>query len=272
MKTSIVNISELYDLQGSATLECITHDTYRDDFKLYPRPSVIVVPGGGYGMISKREGEPIASFYLAKGYNTFILTYSVAPIGYPTQLLQLSATVDYLHKHAEELHVDEKAIFMVGFSAGGHLVGNFATDYINVNAKFGKQWNLSATAVCLSYPVITSALSYQGTHENLLCQYSGAERDSLMKSLNIDECVTEKTLPSFVWTTAKDDLVPPQNSLMYTSACLLHGVRCELHMYPDGWHGLSTCDEQTNDVAEPYFAKLNGWMDLSESFFRSCIK
>ena len=180
--------------------------------------------------------------------------------------------MDYLHANAESLHVDENAIFIVGFSAGGHLVANFATDYMNVNAKFGKEWKLGATAVCLSYPVITSVLSYKDTHTNLLSAYSGAEHDALMKELNLDERVTAQTLPSFVWTTAQDNCVPPQNSLMYTSACLEHGVRCELHMFPDGWHGLSTCDEQTNDVVEPYFAKLNSWMDLSEDFFRTCIK
>lgn len=272
MQVSTVNISELYGLQGSATLECITHDTYRDDFALPARPTVIVVPGGGYAMVSKREGEPIASYYLAKGYNTFILTYSVAPISYPTQLLQLSATVDYLHANAETLHVDENAIFIVGFSAGGHLVANFATDYMNVNAKFGKEWKLGATAVCLSYPVITSVLSYKDTHTNLLSAYSGAEHEALMKELNLDERVTAQTLPSFVWTTAQDNCVPPQNSLMYTSACLEHGVRCELHMFPDGWHGLSTCDEQTNDGDQPFFAKNHNWLALSEDFFRTCIK
>ena len=44
---------------------------------------MLVIPGGGYGMVSAREGEPIALSFLNKGYNSFVLTYSVAPIRFP---------------------------------------------------------------------------------------------------------------------------------------------------------------------------------------------
>ena len=41
------------------------------------RPSVLVIPGGGYEMTSDREAEPIAMQFLAAGFNAFVLRYSV---------------------------------------------------------------------------------------------------------------------------------------------------------------------------------------------------
>ena len=41
------------------------------------RPAMVICPGGGYGMVSDREAEPVAKAYFAAGYHTFILRYSV---------------------------------------------------------------------------------------------------------------------------------------------------------------------------------------------------
>ena len=41
------------------------------------RPSVLVIPGGGYEMTSDREAEPIAMQFLAAGFNAFVLRYSI---------------------------------------------------------------------------------------------------------------------------------------------------------------------------------------------------
>ena len=94
-----VNISERYKLEGSATLTCYIHDSYRDNTADYVMPAVIIAPGGAYAFVSKRESEPIASYFLANGYNAFVLDYSVAPHCYPTQLLQLARS----EEHTSEL-------------------------------------------------------------------------------------------------------------------------------------------------------------------------
>ena len=46
------------------------------------RPAMLVIPGGGYAMCSDREAEPIAISFLEKGYNSFVLNYSVAPVSF----------------------------------------------------------------------------------------------------------------------------------------------------------------------------------------------
>lgn len=272
MQTCQIEISKLYGLDGTATLSGFTFGTFRDDEVVEKRPAIIVVPGGGYAMVSKREGEPIAAYFMGKGYNAFALTYSVRPQAYyPAQLLQLCASVDYIRKHADELHVDTDRIYMVGFSAGGHLVGNFATDYMNVNEKFCKNWDLAATAVGLCYPVISAEYKHVDSYKNLLADRTDEEKATLLTSLALDRNVTAATLPSFVWTTAEDSLVPPINSLRYVEACLACGVKCALHMFSSGWHGLATCDSLTNNV-QPFMQRLHNWLPLCEAFFASIVK
>ena len=43
-----------------------------------PRPAILICPGGGYQWTSNRESEPVALQFLARGYNVFVLKYSVA--------------------------------------------------------------------------------------------------------------------------------------------------------------------------------------------------
>ena len=57
------------------------------------RPVVVICPGGGYTMTSDREAEPIAMQYLAKGYHSVILRYSVEPARYPLALFLHAASV-----------------------------------------------------------------------------------------------------------------------------------------------------------------------------------
>ena len=39
------------------------------------RPCMLICPGGGYGMCSERESEPIALHLLPEGFNVFVLNY-----------------------------------------------------------------------------------------------------------------------------------------------------------------------------------------------------
>ena len=51
--------------------------------------------------------------------------------------------------------------------------------------------------------------------------------------------------PTFLWHTFSDDAVPVKNSLRMALALADAGVRTEVHIYPEGRHGLSLCNTQT---------------------------
>ena len=62
------------------------------------RPCMIVCPGGGYGFCSERESEPLALHFLPEGFNVFVITYSVAPHRFPTQLCEVAALMELIYK------------------------------------------------------------------------------------------------------------------------------------------------------------------------------
>ena len=45
------------------------------------RPCILVVPGGGYCVVSPTEGEIVALEFYKKGYNTFVCTYTTNLFG-----------------------------------------------------------------------------------------------------------------------------------------------------------------------------------------------
>lgn len=269
MKHFTVDLKETYKVMGG-TLECTLMenpwDSGNEDWK---RPAVIVVPGGAYAMVSRREGWPVATEFLTRGFQTFVLTYLCNPDGarYPEQLTELACAVDYVRKNAEELKVNPDEIFVVGFSAGGHLTANLAVEWFDVSAKSGMELDCKPTAVGLGYPVITKKAGYVGSHDNLLEGYSQEAQEELLKTLNLDEGVTEKTAPSFIWSTAGDTYVPAANSLAFAMALAKNNVRYELHVYPQVQHGSSTGSLEIN-WAQPGLDRVSEWMECCAKFFK----
>ncbi len=273
MKSITIDLKEAYGLQGGK-LECIwVERPFDSGMERFARPAVIVVPGGGYGGVSRREGESVATRFLAAGYQAFILTYLVRPDGarYPEQLLELAASVDYVRSHAKEFCVNPDEIFPIGFSAGGHLVGNLAVEWQDISRHTDLQLDCAPTAVGLCYPVIRNDAGHADSHNNLLCGYSEEEKTALLHRLNLDEAVNEKTPPAFLWSSFEDGCVPPKNALLYALAMEKARIRYELHIYPCADHGKSTCDFEVNGN-EPSLLKNGRWVEECTSFFRLFVK
>ncbi len=274
MQTFQVDFEKEYGLQGGS-LSCMVVDPPFDaptpDWK---RPCVIVVPGGAYAMVSKREGEPVAAAFMAQGYQACILTYSVVwdNVGYPTQLIQLGCAVDYIKKHAEQMHVNPDEIFCVGFSAGGHLVGNLAVDWQSIPALADRDLDTKPTAVCLAYPVIARHLGHAGSHDNLLRYVEAGEKETLVEKLDLTRQVSSLTPPTFLWSTVGDTCVPPQNTLAFALALANHKVPFEVHVYPQGEHGSSICTYEFCSLSDTFQKKNRVWLTDCADFFRMYCK
>ena len=265
MKCFEINLPDLYPVQ-KGHVQAILGESPHDGNTPFLRPALIVVPGGGYGFVSKREGEPIASAFLGRGFQTFILTYAVVGDGvrYPEQLTELACTVDYVRKHAEEFHVNPNEIFVVGFSAGGHLAGNLAVDYDKIEAITGLSLDCKPTAVGLAYPV---TCGHTGSFKNLLNGYEGEEFERLCEQVNLVKRVTPTTSPAFIWTTAEDGVVPPCDSITYAAELSKNKIPFELHVYPHGHHGLSTASREVNGE-HAFLPLVSRWLDDCARFFR----
>ncbi|MCO6559297.1 MAG: alpha/beta hydrolase [Bifidobacterium sp.] len=230
------------------------------------RPTVLVIPGGGYEFTSDREAEPIALKILGAGYNAAILRYSCAPAVYPTALLEAADAMKLLRENADAWHIKPDAIIAAGFSAGGHLAGNLAT---TAGDETMRSHGYDPDAVrpnglMLGYAVTTSGeYAHRDSFDKLL-GYKGKDDVRLLEEVSIDKHIDAKTPPTFIWHTVTDELVPVEGAMMTFAAYVRAGVNVEAHFFPTGHHGLSLAtadvaaagDEQGVDVG------VQQWMPL----------
>lgn len=212
------------------------------------RPAILVVPGGGYRMVSCTEGENVALEFYGRGYNAFVLTYTTNVFGHTPVKFQpmqdLSRAVLCLRKNAEKLHLVPHQLILCGFSAGAHLCGSLAVHFdapeLKENGEYSDVSN-RPDALLLSYPVITSSsYAHKETFLNLLGENAGKEE---LDYMSLEKQVTEKTPPVFLWHTVTDEQVPMENSLLFFNSLRSHNIPTELHLFASGKHGLSLANE-----------------------------
>lgn len=236
------------------------------------RETIIMCPGGGYVMTSDREAEPVALKFVAEGFNLVVLRYSVAPNKFPKALIELAATVDYVHSKSKEWNVDKDKIIVCGFSAGGHLAGSLGVLWDNKileEALEINKDNIKPNAMILCYPVITSGeFAHKGSFDNLLGEnVSEVEREKL----SLEKLVSKNTPTTFLWHTFDDGAVPVQNSLFFANSLASNNVPFELHIYPNGVHGLSLCEELTamNGQSEHINQHAGTWFKLAVEWIKN---
>ena len=273
MKCEIIHLKDYYPFLGDEgkdpTVEMYLPfnmtEMKRQDQK---RPCLVICPGGGYGMCSQREAEPIALNFLSEGFNVFVIKYSVAPHRFPTQLIEIAALMDLINKNQDNWNCDITKTAIMGFSAGGHLAAHYSTmfDCAEVRKVFPE--SIGVNASILSYPVITADPnhSHAGSFEALLGIKEVTE--DIINTYSCDRLVKENTPPAFIWHTAEDNSVPVMNSLLYASALSRYNIPFELHIYPFGGHGSSTCDKHTlNDVSDG-LKHAHAWIDSAKKWLR----
>ncbi len=249
-------IHKKINLRNGADVPYIT--TYiLDDVVKYQkkRPLIVIFPGGGYGFCSPREAEPIACAFNAAGLNAVVVEYSIN-VPYPQSLIDASDAFVYVKQHAEEWNTDPDRIFVCGFSAGAHLAASLAImcekeDAIKRTDKLNKP-----AGMILAYPVITSGeFAHRGSFDAI-----SATTPELLEKTSLEKQVDKNTPPAFIWHTFTDDAVPVENSLLLANALRKNDVKFELHIYPDGQHGLSLSTDFVFDNGVGAVPYLQNWI------------
>ncbi len=263
---------KVFDFTPQGSADCSVTAILQPELTAVPpraHPVMIVCPGGGYGMVSQREGIPVAKKYYNAGYSCFVLTYSVGEDarGF-SPLRQLAATVAHIRSHAQELHIDPEKIAVIGFSAGGHLACSLGVLYDDPRflSVWGREENIRPNAMVLCYPVITAD---EDTHPGSIHNVSGgaAVGSPEYTYWGLNSHVDENTPPVFLWHTAADNCVPVENSLKMASALSRAKVPFELHIFPEGYHGMSVCSREV-DTPHPYNAR---WVDMSIAWLNKIL-
>lgn len=260
MEYEVINLREESINGFMPTLSTYIIDDCLGSYLYRKFPAIIVCPGGGYGFCSKREAEIIALQFTAAGYHAFVLDYAVAPDNcYPEPQKNLSDAISLVRRNAEDWRVDADKIAVIGFSAGGHLAASLATMWNKEPLKTTDGLNKPNAAI-LSYPVISSAKGV--AHEVSFDNLCGDDKD-LRAKLSLETQVDSDTPPCFIWHTYADATVPVENSLRFASALNNAKIPFEMHIFPDGPHGLSVSNHITANEANRNVPEVQVWVELA---------
>lgn len=221
-------------------------DTYiADPIPKFTRKAMLVIPGGGYGAVcSDREGEPIAHAFIPYGYNAFVLHYTVGrKKPFPQQLIEATLAIKHIKDNAEDYGIDPEQLFVVGFSAGGHLAASTGVLWKNEEV-------LKAVPMSYGYnkprgvmPIYPVVCDHMGSFRNLWC--TDAPTKEQLDTVEINQHVDADSVPAFIMHTANDEIVNVKNSLKLATAYSNANVPYELHIYPDAPHGSALCNAIT---------------------------
>lgn len=229
-----------------AELTAVVPDMLPNDTRGIKRRAVIICPGGGYDYCSVREAEPVAMRLASYNIACFVLNYSCYRKLFPTNLLELAAAMLFVRENGDRFGIDTEKVYVCGFSAGGHLAASLGVHW---NKPFAYEpFGVSPEMIrpygqILCYPVITGGEKrHDGSILNLIGDDSNTEAKRLV---SLEEQVSGDTVPTFIWSTCDDELVPVENTLMFTEALAANKVPFTSHIFSSGVHGLALADEST---------------------------
>ncbi|MCE9562717.1 MAG: alpha/beta hydrolase [Planctomycetes bacterium] len=188
--------------------------------------AVLIAPGGGYHNLGwDVEGTEIAEWLNRIGITGIILKYrcprrpgdekGVPPAG---PLKDAQRAISLVRSKAKEWGIDPKRIGMVGFSAGGHLVGSTCTN-------FEKH----------SYAPIDDVDKISCRPDFGIMCYSGYFKvnDGLSPTVK-----TPADAPPLFFVHASDDAISDaEHSVTFYLALKRAKIDTELHIYASGGHG-----------------------------------
>ena len=256
-------------LSGQAKMSTYFLDNFENLDPRRKRPVVLICPGGGYEKTSEREAEGVAVQLLAAGFHAAVLWYSVAPARFPQALREAAAGVAWLREHGEEFHIREDRVFLMGFSAGGHLaasLGVFWDQDFLADLRKEKARELRPDGLLLCYPVIDFL---QVPHEGSLQNLAGERKEELRARLSLETQVGPQVPPAFLWHTQADNQVPVKNSLLFYEALLEQGIPAELHLFPRGGHGMALATAETAREQRHIQRESAQWMELAKNWIRA---
>ena len=259
------------------------------------RPAIIICPGGAYMTLAYREAEPAAARFAGMGFQVFILYYptylwdhkkpqSPAEARFnenahlPEPIVDAMQAMAWVRGHADELDVDANRVYMLGFSAGAHLVCSLAErfDDEELLSRAGTDAQTAKpTGILLCYPMLSGDCVLR------LAERDGAEfvRMQSRALFGTDEATEEQLaavrladhvrpdMPRcFMWHNAEDTVTDPRESTKLAFEMLCAGVPCELHLFERGPHGQSLCDETSSVLPEHLNPAASVWPELARTW------
>ena len=210
---------------------------------LEPRPTIVLVHGGGWNVGSPEWAYLQARRYADKGLTTVAIQYRLADFKTTTPRHSMEDTRDairYLRTHAHELRVDPTKVAVYGWSAGGQL-GAAAVAFDDT-----PQGGVSAApdALILMSPAVT-LLPTDGYVRSLLL---GADPVSISPA----DHLKGRAVPAIIFSGDRDIVTPTSGARRFCEVVISLKGRCELHVYPGVGHLLTRQLDRRSQEMGPF--------------------
>ena len=197
-------------------------------------PVAVICPGGGYGSVSGfLEGYPYAKQLNKMGISAVVVYYRIREKAkFPAPQDDLACAVREVISHAKEWNLDIDGYSVWGSSAGGHLAATFGTEALGY-----AKYNLPRpAAIVLAYPVVTMTVkTHFASRERLLGK---KPKEEMIRLCSVEQQVTNRFPPTFLWCGDADSTVDPENSRMLHTALRENGIPCQMRVYPGVGHAV----------------------------------
>lgn len=219
------------------------------------KPAVIVCAGGGYGYVCNIvEGFPVARHFAALGYPVFVLNYRVgrAP-AVKMAMKDLKRAVKFVSERGEAFGGNGEYV-LCGFSAGGNLITQWATDNLGYAA-----YRMQAPKALLAiYPAILCEKLFRDIrHQGFLKTMFGKIDEKTKRAYDVPAHCS--TFPPTYMAVGKHDMLISSKSLKNFCARLQEKhIKVMLDVFPRAPHGFG---DGTATGAE-------GWIERADAFLK----
>ncbi len=218
-------------VQGAGLLADIAHPESGGPF-----PAIISVHGGRWKAGHKLDSSTIKVGQWA-GFGFFAMSIDYRLVGCtpaPACYQDVQCAIRYVHAHAEQYHIDTSRIFLIGQSAGGHLVSLAATLGDGPWPRTGG-WEKSSNdfraaisvAACYELPTLSWGNIWTP---------AGEDPDKARELASPVNHVRKDMKPLLIMHSDDDKSVPVANALLMVEALKKAGADFTFHHYPDKGH------------------------------------
>ena len=201
-----------------------------------PLPAIISVHGGRWVGGHKQDTSAIKVEQWA-GFGFFAMSIDYRLKGTtpaPACYQDFQCAIRYVHAHAKEFNIDTSRIFLMGQSAGGHMVSLAATLGDGPYPRTGgwdKESNDFRAAISVAAPYDLVALDW-----GALWTPPGVAIEEARALASPTKHVTKTSKPLLILHSDNDKSVPVANALTMIEVLEKAGARHTFHRYPDLGH------------------------------------
>jgi len=201
-----------------------------------PLPAIVSVHGGRWVGGHKKDASTIkveqwAEFgFFAMSIDYRLKNFTLAPACYQ----DFQCAIRYVHAHAKEFNIDTSRIFLIGQSAGGHMVSLAATLGDGPYPRTGgweKESNDFRAAISVAAAYDLTTLDWGN-----LWTPAGVDPTEARSLASPTRHVTKKSKPLLVLHSDNNRSVPIANALAMIEVLEKAGARHKFHCYPEMGH------------------------------------